>query len=137
MGERAWEELRELARAAFESTCQKRVTVCAIFDAGGDLLAAESNRCEPGEASSGKCTRLMRSDEREAYPLESDCNWTHAEIMAVRSLTSGRIPYRAVIFGHDWPCPACELALFEAGVEKIEVEPARRPDVGIGLRAAP
>lgn len=114
--------------AARQSTCRKRVTVCVIFDVDGNPLACESNRCDPPE---GQCTRVARSDGQAQYPSESGCRWQHAEQRAVAALSESARPVRALLCGHDFPCPDCESALRAVGVTHIDVEPTL---FGTGLR---
>jgi deoxycytidylate deaminase len=82
------------------------------------LLAFESNRCDPPD---GICRRIGRTDARELYPVESECNWTHAEIMALRALDENAKPVKAVIYGHNFACPSCEAALHSAGINQIVI----------------
>lgn len=113
-------------QAVTESTCRKRIVVCELYDAEGTLLARASNRCNP---PGGICARMERQDGQATYPTHSECGWTHAEVMAVAALTAGISPTRAILYGHDFPCPACEDALRKAGVIDIEVRqsPATGP----------
>jgi len=112
--------LSPFAQVVLESTCQKRVTVCELFSADGALLARESNRCKP---PGGVCQRLGVSNGQVDYPDASPCNWTHAEMVALEACRG--VPTKAVIYGHDFACPSCELALRTAGVEQIEIIPVR------------
>lgn len=100
-----------------ESTCQKRRTVCEIYDLDWNLLSRESNRCDPG----GTCHRLGLVQGKGNYDSLSSCNWTHAEIMAIKALPAGSRPYRAVIHGHNFYCDACEKALREIRVQILHV----------------
>ena len=102
-----------------ESTCQKRVTVCEIFDKNGKLLARESNRCNP---HGGVCERLAVTNGKADYP-DAQCNWSHAEIEALNAVPDGEQPFRAVVYGHDFACPQCEVKLREAGVVVLDVVP--------------
>lgn len=120
---------RHPAEAALESTCRKRVVVCELYDIHGKLIACESNRCDP---PGGQCTRMGVVNGQADYPAESTCNWTHAEIMALQAVGSSNAPHRAVIYGHDFPCPRCEASLRAAGVVVIEVE--NRGLAGVGTR---
>lgn len=106
----------EEAKAA--STCQKRVTVCDIYNKEGVLIGRGSNRCNP---DGGTCHRLNLVQGKENYDVHSHCNWTHAEIMAIQSLTGDERPYRAVLWGHHFYCDACEEALKNVGVEVFEI----------------
>lgn len=114
--------------AASTSTCQKRVVACSLYDAQGELIACESNRCEP---VGGTCCRLGSQSQREGYVNDDDCRSEHAEIRALNALEAGALPVRAILYGHKWPCPACDAALRAAGVRDIEVVPEGE---GIGLR---
>lgn len=114
-------------KAAAESTCQKRITVCVIYDKEGNILVVESNRCEP---EGGICERLKVVEEKKNYS-EKSCNWMHAEIRAVARLFEVNKPYRAVLYGHEFFCINCEKALREAGVEVFEVA---SNGCGTGLR---
>lgn len=108
--------MRTVQEVASESTCMKRKVVCELLDATGARIEIESNRCS---RLGGACVRLGVVSEREGYPLHSECNWTHAEIMALNAMTAK--PDRAVIYGHNFPCPACEAGLRQAGVTEIEM----------------
>lgn len=110
--------MKTIATARAESTCQKRATVCVIYDVDDDILACESNRCAP---PNGICVRIGVSNTKADYPVESSCNWTHAEQRAVAALPRGSRPHRALLFGHDFYCDACETALRAAGVVVLEV----------------
>lgn len=101
-----------------ESTCFKRVTICEIYDRTGNLLSRESNRCNPPE---GICQRINVSSVKDGYPLESSCMWTHAEIMAIKSIPAGSVPYSAKLYGHSFLCDNCESELKKVGVQVIEV----------------
>ncbi len=114
--------MKTLEEAAAESTCQKRLVVCEIYDEYGKILAVESNRCSP---TGGLCHRIGVVQTKADYDVTSACNWTHAEIMAIRALPRGSYtPHRAVIYGHSYPCDACESALRRVGVEIIDIKPA-------------
>lgn len=125
------DNLRGWSATCDESTCHKRVTVCEIFDQHGTMLARESNRCNP---EGGSCHRMTTSNTREAYPKDSECNWTHAEIMAINALSASARPYSAFVYGHDFPCPSCEAALRARGVALIECISGRQ---GVGVRSEP
>jgi deoxycytidylate deaminase len=99
-----------------ESTCQKRVTMCEIFDSAGNLLARESNRCSP---SGGICHRIGVTNTKQDYPRESYCNWTHAEINAINALNTLDNPHKAILYGHTFLCDNCEAALKAAGIKEI------------------
>jgi deoxycytidylate deaminase len=107
---------------ALMSTCQKRVVVCALFDVDDRLVACESNRCSP---DGGTCHRLNLVSVKDNYPSTSECNWQHAEIRAI--LAAQQPAIRAIVFGHSFPCPTCEAALQDFGVEQIEI----RSDVAL------
>lgn len=126
--------VRDFREVAGESTCQKRVTVCTLLEPlehGWLLVACESNRCEP---DGGTCHRLGTKDAQATYPADSQCNWTHAEIRAIAAIPPDTKPTRAVIFGHDFPCPSCEAALRAAGIERIEVDSWPEYADYVGLR---
>lgn len=112
-------DARTIAHTLALSTCQKRATACVLYDALGNMLACESNQCSP---DGGRCTRLGVTNTKADYPTES-CNWVHAERRAINALPSGSLPHRAVLYGHDFYCDACESALRAAGVTVFEVEP--------------
>lgn len=114
------------ADAVAASTCLKRVVVCELYDERGRLLATESNRCSPPD---GICARLGQRDQQAAYPVESSCGWEHAEQRALAALYNDDAPHRAVIYGHDFPCPDCERSLRAAGVMLFDVQQA--PDTGL------
>ncbi len=119
--------MKQIGEAAKESTCQKRITVCVIYDKEGSILACESNRCSP---DNGICERLGIVQNKEGYG-EKNCNWTHAEVMATKALPKNSKPYRAIVYGHDFICIPCEKVLHEYGIEKIEIIPS---GYGTGLR---
>lgn len=119
--------MKTLSQVIAESTCQKRVTVCEIFDATGTLLARESNRCTP---NGGVCERLRIANGKADYP-DAQCNWSHAEIQALNAVPEGSKPFRAGVIGHDFACPRCEQVLREAGVVVLDVTPQFE---GCGLR---
>lgn len=110
-----------VSAAAAVSTCAKRVTVCVILDALGNVLSCESNRCSP---PGGVCSRLGVSNTKENYPAES-CNWQHAERRALSALPAGSVPTKAVLLGHDFYCDDCERALRERGITELEISPTR------------
>jgi hypothetical protein len=110
--------MNEFEKARQNSTCQKRITICEIYDKEGVLLACESNRCDP---SGGTCHRLGLVQSKEGYDVTSHCNWTHAEVMTIGKLKEGDRPYRSVIHGHDFYCDSCEEALRRVGVEVLEI----------------
>lgn len=103
-----------------ECTCKKRVVICELYDKDDNLIARESNRCDVDE-----CRRIGLVEGKEGYGT-IHCDWTHAEIMAIRSLENIKPtpkPYRAIIYGHSFACSDCERELKFAGVQKIECEP--------------
>lgn len=110
--------MKSIEQVLAESTCQKRKTVCELYDEAGDLLARESNRCNP---VGGICHRLGVVQNKDNYDTSSNCGWTHCEINALRHIPEGSRPYRAVLFGHDFYCDNCEQDLRTAGVEIFEV----------------
>lgn len=111
--------MKTMQEAMDASSCEKRITVCEIYDFFGKLLSRDSNRCSP---VGGKCHRLGVVQGEHNYDVSSECNWTHAEIMAIRSLPGGRHePYMAVLYGHDFYCKACQQALARVGVEVMIV----------------
>ena len=120
------ERMKTIEQAAAESTCLKRVVVCEIYDGQGELLARESNRCNPPD---GKCCRMGAVSVQSGYPEASDCMWTHAEEMAILSLPDRSSPTRATVYGHSFPCPPCERKLRAAGVKDIYV--ARHEATGL------
>src|SRR6516162_6733267 len=107
------EQIKTLEEVAMESTCLKRTTICEIQDKDGIILSRESNRCSP---RNGRCARLSTVQDKENYDRVSDCNWVHAEMMAIANLPDGSKPYRALLYGHSFFCKACEDALTERGV---------------------
>lgn len=117
--------------AATQSTCQKRVTVVALFDVGGELLSVGTNRCNP---PAGICERLGVANAKADYPVAS-CNWVHAEVMALGSLPLSAIPFEAVLYGHDFFCDECEKALRARGVEVLRVSGEAIPGVGLREKA--
>jgi deoxycytidylate deaminase len=123
------EQIKTIESAAAESTCQKRVVVCELYDAEGSLLARESNRCSP---PNGQCCRIGLVSQKETYAEQSGCNWTHAEEMALNAMPPGSQPKMAIIHGHSFPCPSCEFKLRNAGITDVGVN--KHP--GTGLRCA-
>ena len=103
-------------KAASESTCQKRVTVCMILDFFGSVLSCESNRCDP---DGDVCARLGVEQNKKNYS-GYECNSVHAEVMAIKALPQGTRPHKAVLYGHKFFCDDCEQRLNEVGVEKFE-----------------
>ena len=110
--------MRTLEEVKAESTCQKRVTICEIFDKEGNLLSRESNRCSP---DGGICHRLEVNQGKDNYDVNSQCNWHHAEQRAVSLLPIGSNAYRSVLYGHSFYCDACESALRGSGVEILDI----------------
>jgi len=113
--------LKTFEEAIQESTCQKRITVCEIYDADGKLLSRESNRCSP---EGDVCCRLGVIQTKDNYDKESSCNWIHAEIMAINALKGG-VPENAILYGHDFLCDNCEEALKGIGVKVIKISNKR------------
>lgn len=109
--------MKTFNEAVKESTCQKRVTVCEIYDKLGNLLSRESNRCNP---DNGVCSRLGVVNTKSNYP-SIGCNWTHAEINAIDNLEVYHEPYKAILYGHDFLCDDCENALKAVGVLELEI----------------
>ena len=101
---------KTLKYTASESTCQKRQTICDIYDEQGVLLSRESNRCNP---TGGVCHSINKD-------TTFGCSWVHAEINAIYRLPNHSHPYRAVLYGHSFYCNACEAALKKAGVVILE-----------------
>lgn len=110
--------MNTVEQAKCESTCQKRITVCEIYDRDGNLLSCESNRCDP---VGGTCHRLGLVQDKANYDINSHCNWTHAEINAVNHLPPNSEPYRSIIYGHTFYCDNCENALRACGVKILEM----------------
>lgn len=110
---------RRLYDASKKSTCQKRITVCEIYDKNDILLSCESNRCDP---EGGTCHRLGLVQNKNNYDVSSHCNWTHAEIMAIQALPSGSQPHKVIVYGHTFLCDNCERELKGVGVEKFETK---------------
>jgi deoxycytidylate deaminase len=110
--------MKTFKEAIEESTCQKRATVCEIYDANWILLSRESNRCNP---EGGTCHRLGLVQNKDNYDKDSHCNWTHAEINAIAALPEGSTPFEAIVYGHNFACQNCENALKAAGVQRISI----------------
>lgn len=110
--------MKSFEQASAESTCQKRITICEIYDVEGNLLSRESNRCNP---TGGICHRLGVVQQKTNYDTGSACNWLHAEMNAIAHLKEGK-PYRAVIYGHTFFCNSCENALRSVGVKELEIK---------------
>lgn len=119
--------------AAKQSTCQKRVVVCSLYDQYGNLLACESNRCAP---PGGKCTRLGVESQQRGYPAESTCNWEHAEARALRALPEGAQVHRLVLTGHTFICQSCSDLFEQAGMTNVVVAIVPEEE-GCGLREKP
>ena len=109
--------IKSFEKVQQESTCQKRITVCEIYDENDILLSRESNRCNPTD---GICSRLNINNTKSDYPLES-CNWSHAEVNAIKALPVNSKPYKSILYGHDFYCQACEDALKNSGVQLLEI----------------
>lgn len=107
-------KINSLKEVYSESTCQKRVTICEIYDKNDILLSRESNRCNP---DGGICSRLGLIQNKSNYDVESSCNWIHAEVHAINNIPTGSMPYKSVLYGHDFYCDRCESILREAGIE--------------------
>ena len=124
--------MKSIEQAISESTCHKRVTVCALYEEVYPhvyyALVCESNRCCP---PNGVCARLGVSQQRDGY-TGTECGSKHAEEVALAALPEGAHPRYAIIYGHIWPCIPCEEKLRAAGVTKIDVKPCG----GTGLREA-
>jgi hypothetical protein len=103
-----------------ESTCKKRVTICEIYDIDNNLLSRESNRCNP---DNGVCARLGVIQSKENYDVHSHCNWTHAEINAIKSLPLDCKPHKIILYGHNFLCDNCEQELRKIGVVDFEISP--------------
>ena len=110
--------MKSIQEVAKQSTCQKRVTVCEIFNEDNECLARESNRCSP---EGGTCHRLGLIQGKDNYDVNSHCNWTHAEINTIKALPENCKPHRAVIYGHDFFCDNCENELRKVGVTIFEI----------------
>jgi deoxycytidylate deaminase len=106
--------VKTIEQVKAESTCLKRITICEIYDLFGNLLARESNRCNP---PGGVCGRMGVVQNKKNYDKESTCNWTHAEINAINALPEGSKPYSAIVLGHSFLCDNCEQALKKVGVQ--------------------
>lgn len=111
--------MKDFNEVIAESTCQKRITVCEIYDKEYKLLSRESNRCNP---PNGICTRVDVIQTKENYDRNSNCNWTHAEVRSLSALKVEDKPYLSILYGHDFYCDSCEKALREAGVEILEID---------------
>lgn len=110
--------IKDFIAAINESTCDKRTIVCELYDKDNNLLVRESNRCYP---DGGRCHRMNLTQTKENYDIKSNCNWTHAEIMAINALQPHDEPKKAIVYGHDFFCESCEYALKMAGVSVFEV----------------
>ena len=117
--------IKEFDEIVAESTCQKRITICEIYDQYYNLLSRESNRCEP---DNGICARIGTIQNKENYDVHSQCNWTHAEIRAINALPIGTDPEYAVLYGHDFYCDACEKALKKVGVTRLDINHMVNPN---------
>lgn len=111
--------IKDFKTVLAESTCQKRKTVCELYDVVGNLLARESNRCEP---EGGVCYRLGVVQNKANYDTSSNCNWTHCEMNALKNLPKGAKPHKAVLYGHNFYCDKCETALKLAGIKIFEIK---------------
>jgi deoxycytidylate deaminase len=119
----------KLEREVKQSTCAKRVIVCALFDASDKLIALGSNKCEQPENG---CPRIGKVSERENYEPTTACAAVHAEIDALGKVPENKEPIRAEVYGHEFACLDCEQALKAAGVQDITIIPK---GYGTGLRA--
>lgn len=99
------------------SNCQKRVTVCILFDTENRPAGFGYNFCAPPTPI---CPRLGLSQTKEKY-TGTECETIHAEIMALRSTHPKRPPISAVLYGHDFVCLECEEALKKARIKNIQV----------------
>lgn len=96
--------------------CLKRKVVCKLFDRAGNLISEGVNQCDP---EGGKCARIGIKEGKENYS-GIGCNSTHAEEIAIQKL-DGKIPYKAILTGHDFYCDPCEQKLREKGVKEFAV----------------
>ena len=126
------EELATLIKTlAKTSTCLKRSVVCVILDQNDNVLGFGANYCAP---DNGICPRLGIYQNKAEYS-DFSCNWEHAEVRAVKSISdqailNGRVPMKAIVVGHDFCCPNCEETLKRLGVT-AEVIPT---GYGTGLK---
>ena len=111
-----------------QSTCRKRAVVCILKDRHGNVLSMGANHCAP---LGGRCAREGQSNGKADYPMSATCNWTHAKINAISALPVGARPIRAELWGHDFFCDPCQLALEAAGIVSTVIHPE---GYGSGLR---
>ena len=117
--------MKDFNTVVSESTCQKRITICELYDINGVLLSRESNRCEP---DGGVCTRLDVIQNKENYDRDSNCNWTHAEIRAISALPTGSKPVLSILYGHEFYCNNCETELKKVGIIKLAINHDSNPN---------
>lgn len=119
--------LQDILFKGLESTCQKRIVICALFDKYGNLLSIGTNHCTPPD---GGCVRLGTVSTKAGYS-NAGCNSTHAEEEALNALQEGQQAHIAQIYGHDFACRPCEEKLRAHGVQDISIYPG---GYGSGLR---
>lgn len=100
------------------STCQKRKVACVLVSRNGRVVSYGVNTCQP---EGGVCHRLGLVQSKENYDVNSNCNWIHAEIDAIKNLPDGYKPFMAYLYGHDFFCGECEKALEAKGVEIFNI----------------
>jgi len=96
-------------------TCAKAKVACAIVSMDGQVFMGR-NDCDNPQSS---CPRK----EGEGYEkCRSICQQKgHAEIMAFKKAGAKAIGGRAYLWGHNYYCHACQLALFSAGVRSLSL----------------
>lgn len=106
--------------------CLKRIVVCVITDAEGNVLSMGRNECDPplkmDEAwrQTPECARMKIEAQQEGYDGKG-CNSIHAEINAIKSLPPGSVPHYAILLGHKFACEPCTEALRAAGVKVLAI----------------
>lgn len=114
--------------AATLSNCQKRITVCVLFDEHNRPSGIGYNSCDPPISG---CARKFLQQHKGEYTGQ-ECNTIHAEIMALRTVHPNRKPVAAVLYGHDFMCKECEETLRAAGIDNLRVS---QETYGTGLIA--
>src|ERR1039458_8234516 len=108
----------ELARAcAALSNCQKRITVCILFDKENRPAGYGYNFCNPPIQG---CVRVGLNQTKEGYTGQ-EWETVHAAIMALRSRHPKRQAVSATLFGHEFYCKECEAALRVEGITELRI----------------
>lgn len=121
---------------AESSTCRKRAVVCVLTSSSGMFLSAGFNQCIPPD---GGCPRIGIASTLENYKQPLECVSSHAETQAIAALPGPymeQLAYTAHLYGHDFFCEPCKLALETAGVQEFVIH-SSEDFPGTGVRKVP